>query len=181
MRVCLIFLTALACTFNIVGAQGYVALADTTPNLTILQSIKANAGSERPPHYLVRGNVTFLVPESVLIGKILEVADLEVQECTAVLKGDTVRLAMIWARDFMLDQGLNKLVTGKNTLPRFVSFSRVVERMSVVGDAVHTSGYEFVTPFTADTKIPPATRRVFFHTWARQNGHWKLLMMMHRE
>lgn len=104
-----------------------------------------------------------------------EMAELESRESQAVLKRDTAELIKLWARDFTLDEASDKLVNGKNPLPYYASFSRLIERCTPVGNDVYTSGYEMVQLLPTNGPMKDPVKRTFFHAWTRKNGQWKLI------
>jgi hypothetical protein len=109
-----------------------------------------------------------------------EIADLESMECTAILKRDTSTLKRLWTRDFTLDDLLNEmLVNGKNPLPYYTSYNRMVENFNSMGDIAFTSGYEFIQPLKANGKMENPVKRNYFHTWIRKNGIWQLSTKTH--
>lgn len=108
-----------------------------------------------------------------------EITDLESRECTALLKRDTATLVRLWARDFTLDEPTNKLATGKNPLPYYVSFTRIVEKLGAFDNIVFTSGYELSQQLNLNGKLDDPIKRNYSHTWTKEFGVWKLTTNTH--
>jgi hypothetical protein len=124
-------------------------------------------------------NIVFYSTALVVSPLEKEIAELESRECDAVKKQDGVTLRSLWARDFSLDKKQNEIVTGNNALPNYLSFSRVVEKITTLNaNMVCTSGYELYREITNSSKLQPTARRTYFHTWKRENGIWKLTSKM---
>jgi hypothetical protein len=127
------------------------------------------------PIYTIKENVTFATDINELSGVRFEVSQMEILECNAILRRDTVLLTTIWSRDFTLDTPMNRLVTGKSSMEKYVSYSRVVERINHLGDFVYTSGHEFLHPFSDGPITGEGRKRNFSHTWSKKSGTWKLV------
>lgn len=119
-------------------------------------------------------NLTVKSNSTTLIGKELEISQMEEKECNAVLKGNTTLLRSIWARDFTLDEPQNKVNASKNGLTTYLRFSRMIEQINDIGDTVFTSGYEEFLPITEETKLT-SVKRTFFHTWKKSGLQWRLV------
>lgn len=128
---------------------------------------------------LIKDNLTFATYSLQLSFVEKEIFDAEALECTANLKRDTVTLRNLWGRDFTADEPLNELVMGKNPLPYYVSFSRMVENFMQKDDMVYTSGYETVQWLKSDSKLEEPIKRNFYHTWIKKNGKWMLVAKSH--
>ena len=130
--------------------------------------------------WMSRGNITIAMTNFQLSPIENEIADLEGLECDALLKRDTAVLRRLWARDFTLDDPLNELVDGKNPLPYYVSYTRMVEKLTVIGDdMVYTSGKEFLQRLRTDGVVEDRVERKYFHAWTRKFGVWKLTTKRH--
>lgn len=130
--------------------------------------------------WLSRGNLIIAMTNLQLLPIENEIADLEGLECNALLKRDTAILRKLWTRDFTLDDPLNELVDGKNPLPYYVSYTRMVEKLTVMGDdMVYTSGQEFLQRLRTDGIVEERVTRKYFHAWTRKFGVWKLTTKTH--
>jgi hypothetical protein len=104
-----------------------------------------------------------------------QIAELESRECSALKKRDGITLSRLWVRDFSLDKKQNEIVNGSNSLPNYLSLSRVIEKITVINDdLVYTSGYELFQEFNTSATLPPAARRTYFHAWRKDRGIWRL-------
>lgn len=131
--------------------------------------------SPKQQTFITIGNITIVTYNLQLSVIEREMAGLESRECDATLKRDTAELIKLWARDFTLDEAPDKLVNGKNPLPYYASFSRLIERCTPVGNDVYTSGYEMVQLLPTNGPMKDPVKRAFFHAWTRKNGQWKLI------
>lgn len=128
---------------------------------------------------LVKDHLMFTTYSLQLTPTEKEIFDVEALECTANLRRDTITLRNLWDRDFSIDEPVNEVVTGKNTLPYYVSFTRMIENFMQKDDMVYTSGYEMVQRLRPDLKPEEPVRQNFYHTWLRKNGAWKLVAKGH--
>jgi hypothetical protein len=127
------------------------------------------------PIYTIKKNVVFAMDANELSGVHFEVSQMEILACNAILRRDTVLLTTIWSRDFTLDTPMNRLEAGKSSMEKYISYSRLVERINHLGDFVYTSGHEFLHPFADGTITGEGRKRNFLHTWSRKSGTWKLV------
>lgn len=109
-----------------------------------------------------------------------EIRKLEEQESAALLHGDVAALERLWGRGLIISAPSNTIRTGaemlelvKNDSPKYGSFERQIERVSVQGDVVITMGAESVVPSSGEAGR--TVRRRFTNVWARQNGQWRLI------
>lgn len=123
---------------------------------------------------VTRGNVSFATNNLVMTPLENEISDAEDRECKALLKRDTTALKNIWLRDFTLDEPNNEFVNGKNPIPYYVFVTRLVEKCSVTGSNVYTSGYELTQKLTPNGQLEAPVKNTFFHAWTNQSGTWKL-------
>jgi hypothetical protein len=153
-----------------------------TDTLNILKPKSGNYLSRDPTKQnflVIKDNLTFRTSGIIMSPIEKEICELEALECKAILKRDTSVLRTLWFRDFTVDDPLNEVVIGKNPLPYYVSFSRMVENFSVLENMVFTSGYELVQRLKANAKIGDPVKRNYFHKWVRKNGVWKLASKTH--
>jgi hypothetical protein len=103
-----------------------------------------------------------------------EISEKESLECNALRERDSTALKNLWLRDFTLDEPQNELHIGKNTLPYYISLTRVIERFTILDNVVYTSGHEYLQRLKSDGKVNEATRRNYSHMWIKKFGTWKL-------
>jgi hypothetical protein len=139
-----------------------------------LSEFRINSPNTRPI-YTIKENVVFAMDANELSGVRFEVSQMEILECNAILRRDTVLLTTIWSRDFTLDTPMNRLVAGKSSMEKYIAYSRIVERINHLGDFVYTSGHEFLHPFSDGPITEEGRKRNFSHTWNKKSGTWKLV------
>lgn len=124
-------------TLNNVSSFFFIK-ADSTTGLPILSARPQPDG--RSPVIYNRGNISIVSAGLSLSAVENEIAELESQECNAVWKRDHAVLQRLWARDFTLDKKQNELVNSSNALPAYLSYSRIVERVTTIdSNTVFTS------------------------------------------
>lgn len=124
--------------------------------------------------FSIKDNVTFETSKAHISTFEIEIAELESREMKAVVKRDTLILSRIWARDFTLDEPLPELVSGKNSIPYYISLTRLICNLYQSDNTVFTSGYEMSQRLDAMGKIESPTKKYFFHTWTKLDGTWKM-------
>ena len=152
----------------------------STDSVTGQQTLVASPKPGRPqPVIRVRGNLSLAVDHPLSFVEEL-IINLESDECEALRKRDQLALRRLWAKDFTIQQKQNKLVTNDNPLPSYLSFGRMIEKITVVDSATAlVSGYEMYQEFTTGVNTSPRTIQKFFHAWTKQNGFWKLSTKTH--
>ena len=112
-----------------------------------------------------------------------EIRKLEEAERQAVLKKDTIVLAQIWDKEFMVNAPNNRVVLAGNGVAErpvitqmvYSSFTREIEEILIKGDIVFCMGNEIVVPAGDNPKAGQAIKRRYTNIWMRQNGAWKLV------
>ncbi|MBC7827666.1 MAG: nuclear transport factor 2 family protein [Chitinophagaceae bacterium] len=112
-----------------------------------------------------------------------EIRKLEEKERQAVLKKDTIVLAQLWGKDFMVNAPTNRVVLAGNRVAErpviaqmsYSSFTREVEEILVKGDIVFSMGNEVVVPAGDNPKAGQTIKRRYTNIWMKQNGDWKLV------
>lgn len=112
-----------------------------------------------------------------------EVRKVEESERQAVLKKDTILLAQIWDKGFMVNAPDNRVVlAGDNIAERpviaqmsYSSFTREIEEILVKGDIVICMGNEVIVPAGDNPKAGQSVKRRYTNIWMKQNGVWKLV------
>lgn len=124
--------------------------------------------------WITKGHVTIVTNKLRLSSVEEEISELESIECNALRKRDTTALRSIWLRDFTLDGPQNELHIGKNPIPYYLSFTRVIEKFTIIDDVVYTSGYENAQRLKSDRNIDEVINQNYSHMWIRKFGAWKL-------
>jgi hypothetical protein len=99
---------------------------------------------------------------------------LEYEEAQARLSHDTIRLILLWERDFFAQRRANKVVSAKSTLPRFLILRRLVENVIASDTIAYTMGEEHVLTSDDPIKDGAPIKRSFRHVWRNHDGVWRL-------
>jgi ketosteroid isomerase-like protein len=117
-------------------------------------------------------------PETV----IEEIKRIEQLEVEAVLAKDRARLAMLWDKDFVVNNPNNLIVVSKaDQTDRPVmqvaraGFAREVERVTVRGDLAISMGNETVIPGGDRPDAGRTVRRRYTNIWMKTEGTWRLI------
>lgn len=171
--ICLLLLTSVLSTHSYSQTVEATSTLDTSLSVTSLQSPRASEW------WWIRSKKHIAFKSHHLRTSAIEnqILELESQECGALKDRDTLALMRLWARDFTLDKKQNELVYGKQTLPNYLSLTRMIESIMVVdSNTVFTSGYEMFQEIKYGSKLEQPAKRSYSHTWIRRNGLWKLTM-----
>lgn len=112
-----------------------------------------------------------------------EIRKLEEKERQAVLKKDTLALAQIWDKNFIVNAPVNRVVLAGNGVAErpviaqmtYSSFTREIEEILVRGDLVFTMGNEVVVPAGDNPRAGQSIKRRYSNVWLKENGNWKLV------
>ena len=108
-----------------------------------------------------------------------EISRLEQACVQAIMTQDTATLNKLWAKDFMVNAPLNKVVIGGQVklvtagVIKYSSFVLENEQTMVKGDFVITMGRETVV--TLGSNYPVAGKKMhrrYTQVWQKQNGNW---------
>lgn len=188
MKSLLLFLPAHFLTYVLIAQVGDTTKTEKSITFSSPEFLKKTDGqqqntslyhSEKQKQIVVKGNIAFTTYNLQLSPVENEIADLEALECNALLKRDTAVLKKIWTRDFTLDDQLNELVNGQSILPYYSSYSRMVEKCTVMENLVYTSGFEYVQTLKLHENLKDPIKRNYSHTWVRRYGVWKLSTKTH--
>ena len=135
--------------------------------------------SRKEKQILIKDHIIYYTDYILMSAIESEITDLESRECVALLKRDTATLIRLWVRDFTLDEPTHGMATGKNLLPYYVSFVRIVENLGAFDDVVFTSGYESFQKLLPNGKLDETVKRNYAHTWTRKHGMYKLTTSTH--
>jgi len=111
-----------------------------------------------------------------------EIKELEQMEVKAVLENDTITLKKLWDKEYVVNNPDNKVVLAKpNSVfrpvlnkPR-ISFTRVVEHITIKGNIVFSMGHETIIPGGNLPKSGQTVQRRYTHVWMKADGTWKLV------
>jgi hypothetical protein len=102
------------------------------------------------------------------------------QACVqAIMTGDTATLKKLWAKDFMVNAPINKVVIGGQVkmvaagVIKYSSFVLENEQTMVKGDLVITMGKETVVTLGSNYPVAGKTvHRRYTQVWQKQDGNW---------
>jgi ketosteroid isomerase-like protein len=111
-----------------------------------------------------------------------EIKRLEQAEVKAVLAKDTVTLARLWDKDYVVNNPENKIVLANaDPVDRPVlkrprtSFTRDVEHIAVTGDIAISMGSETVVPAGDLPDAGKTVKRRYTNIWMKKDGGWRLV------
>ncbi|HEY0744205.1 MAG TPA: hypothetical protein VGD40_22215 [Chryseosolibacter sp.] len=137
-------------------------------------SITPQQGRQEP-FIVSRGNILIISRGPTLAFLEEMIVTFESQECDALRTRDQSTLQRLWSRDFTLDKKQPEVVSSSNSLPAYLSYNRIIEKINVIdANTVYTSGYESFQEFKNDLNVRPHTIQKYFHAWTKTNGLWKL-------
>lgn len=107
---------------------------------------------------------------------------LEQLEITTVQKGDTTALLNIWAKEFVVNNPYQQIVT----VPQIFDFirsgqidystvERKVEKITFVENIAISMGKEIVTPQNKTNLAGKKVTRQYTNIWIRRNNSWKMV------
>ena len=111
-----------------------------------------------------------------------EIRKLEQLELTTVQKGDTTALLNIWAKEFVVNNPYQQIVT----VPQIFGFIRSgqidyttvvrqVEKVTVVENIAISMGKEIVTPEKKTNFAGKTVTRQYTNIWIKRNNSWKMV------
>jgi hypothetical protein len=111
-----------------------------------------------------------------------EIRKLEQLELTTVQKGDTTALLNIWAKEFVVNNPYQQIVT----VPQIFGFirsgqidyttvERKVEKVTVVENIAISMGKEIVTPEKKTNYAGKIVTRQYTNIWIRRNNSWRMV------
>ncbi|MFD1873369.1 nuclear transport factor 2 family protein [Hymenobacter bucti] len=110
-----------------------------------------------------------------------EITRLEQLEAQAVLKGDTTTLFRLWAKEFVVNNPDNRVVTAQQVRAfmrtgkiDYASFQRIIEKITVVDNVAIAMGRETTTPQQKTANAGKTVTRRYTNVWVRQAGAWHL-------
>jgi hypothetical protein len=110
-----------------------------------------------------------------------EIARLEQLEGRSVTQGDTATLFRLWAKDFVVNNPDNRVVTAQQVRAfmrtgkiDYGSFQRIIEKITVVDNVAIAMGHELTTPQRQTANAGKTVTRRYTDVWVRQAGAWHL-------
>jgi hypothetical protein len=111
-----------------------------------------------------------------------EIRKMEQLEITTVQKGDTTALLNIWAKEFVVNNPYQQIVT----VPQIFGFirsgqidyttvERKVEKVTVVENIAISMGKEIVTPEKKTNYAGKTVTRQYTNIWIRRNNSWRMV------
>jgi hypothetical protein len=111
-----------------------------------------------------------------------EIRKLEQLELTTVQKGDTTALLNIWAKEFVVNNPYQQIVT----VPQIFGFirsgqidyttvERKVEKVTVVENIAISMGKEIVTPEKRTNFAGKTVTRQYTNIWIKRNNSWRMV------
>jgi hypothetical protein len=111
-----------------------------------------------------------------------EIRKLEQLEITTVQKGDTTALLNIWAKEFVVNNPYQQIVT----VPQIFGFirsgqidyttvERKVEKVTVVENIAISMGKEIVTPEKKTNYAGKTVIRQYTNIWIKRNNSWRMV------
>ncbi len=111
-----------------------------------------------------------------------DITKLEQLERQAITTGDTTTLKRLWANDFVVNNPDGRIVTKPQIMGLirggkidYVSFTRIIERITISGDLAVAMGREVVQPQKSTSNAGKTVTRRYTDVWVRQTGTWHLL------
>ena len=111
-----------------------------------------------------------------------EIRKLEQIEVQAVLQKDTVTLAKLWDKDYIVNAPTNKIAySGTSSVDRNVlkmartSFTRDVEKVVIRAGFAISMGSETVVPSGDQPSSGQTVKRRYTNIWEKQADGWKLV------
>jgi hypothetical protein len=107
---------------------------------------------------------------------------LEQLEGQCVTKGDTATLFRLWAKEFVVNNPDNRVVTAQQVRAfmrtgkiDYTSFQRVIEKITVADNVAIAMGHEITTPQKQTANAGKTVTRRYTDVWVRQAGSWHLM------
>lgn len=111
-----------------------------------------------------------------------EIRRLEKMEVQAILNKDTITLAKLWDKNYIVNSPDNVVVLpGKTAVDRPVlkrsrtSFIREIEHIIIRGNTAITMGNETVVPTGDQPNTGQTIKRRYTNIWMKNDGEWKLV------
>jgi hypothetical protein len=127
---------------------------------------------------MLGGNWSALAQPAV----IAEVTRLDNLQREALLKGDTVTMKRLFAKDFVVNTPDNKVINYRqvaslirNGMLDYASFERTIDKATVSGNIVILMGQEVLKPRNQAMNAGKTVMRRFTNVWVQTGGSWHLL------
>jgi hypothetical protein len=110
-----------------------------------------------------------------------EITKLENQEAQAIMRGDTVTLKRLWAKEYVVNNPDGHIVTVAQIMGfirsgkiDYTSFERIVEKVTISGNVATAMGHEVVKPERNTSSAGKTVTRRYTDVWVRAAGAWHL-------
>lgn len=110
--------------------------------------------------------------------KELEIRQLEKHWAELLDTSDTVSLAKVWSKDYVVNNPAGKIITGKDIFgfirngQTFPAYERIIDSISFSGDIAIVMGKEVSKP---QKETMRQIERRFTNIWIKENKKWKLV------
>jgi len=109
----------------------------------------------------------------------LEIKKAETTWSEALVKYDTLTLQKLWSADYVINNPMGKVVTGKEILNamkagvRYQAYEKTIDRITFIDNIAVVMGKESLL----DKPMQPtqSTVRRFTDIWMKKGGEWKLI------
>jgi hypothetical protein len=113
---------------------------------------------------------------------IAEVTKLDNIQREALLKGDTVTMQRLFAKDFVVNTPDNKVINYRqvanlirNGMLDYASFERTIDKVTISGNVAVLMGQEVLRPKNKAMNAGKTVTRRFTNVWVQTGGSWHLL------
>jgi hypothetical protein len=111
-----------------------------------------------------------------------EIRKLEQLEITTVQKADTTALLNIWAKEFVVNNPYQQIVTVpqifgfiRNGQIDYTTVERKVEKVTIVENIAISMGKEIVTPEKKTNYAGKIVTRQYTNIWIKRNNSWMMV------
>jgi hypothetical protein len=111
-----------------------------------------------------------------------EIRQLDQLEAQATISGDTATLKKLWSPGFVVNNPANTVVNVaqirklmKEGKISYATFSRVIEKVSIIDNVAVTMGYEENQPEKATDNAGKKVTRRYTNVWLKGTGGWRII------
>lgn len=109
----------------------------------------------------------------------LEIKKAETTWSEALVKYDTLTLQKLWSADYVINNPMGKIVTGKEILNamkagvRYQAYEKTIDRITFIDNIAVVMGKESL--LDKPMQLTQSTVRRFTDIWMKKGGEWKLI------
>ena len=109
----------------------------------------------------------------------LEIKKAETTWSEALVKYDTLTLQKLWSADYVINNPMGKVVTGKEILNamkagvRYQAYEKTIDRITFIDNIAVVMGKESL--LDKPMQLTQSTVRRFTDIWMKKGGEWKLI------